>query len=181
MIPDPEAKGRIIHGFANSHIEYSLYKAKIRLPHLTRTERVRYIRGLYQLWSLALLGPEPRQQRIRSLKLKDLMVVRDLALSDGTYIPDSTVLAMEDGEPAAAFEQVFVDVSPHVEQLVGDLYEERMGSWCWPNSEGFVGRITIWDSYYNEFKDMLLENTPGRRCPAPETVWDDTSDEEGTW
>lgn len=158
--------------------ENEVVKSNPRSPFLSRTERIRYIRGLYQLWGLALLKSETRQQRIRSLKLKDLIVVRDLALSYAVCIPDPTVLGVEDGDPLATFEMVFVDLYPHLEGLVSDLYDEDISSWSLPHSEGFQGRISIWDSYYDMFKSMVLKGAGEKPWPDPERLWDDTSDED---
>ncbi|KAH8424664.1 uncharacterized protein LDX57_002408 [Aspergillus melleus] len=185
LIRNAAALEQSVAEFEKNHIsrvvEYSPFKLKTRLPHLTRTERVRYIRGVYQLWGLALLGPEPRQQRVQSMKLKDLLIVRDLALGNVVHIPDPTVQAMGDGDPMAALEVICADLYPRLEQLVSDYYDEYLSSWNWPYSEGLRGSITIWDSYYGNYKDMLLDDSRGRRCPAPELVWYDTSDEEGIW
>ncbi|THC93653.1 hypothetical protein EYZ11_006865 [Aspergillus tanneri] len=147
-------------------------------PCLSRSERPRFIRGLYQLWSLVLLSnPEKRQQRIRQMKLKDLWVVRDLIVGDVVRIPAPIFLAMQD--PGVAFEQVHLDLLPWLEQMLDDLYGEPIGRWCQPFSEGLNGCISIWDSYYNEFKDMVLRGFLDKKPhPDPETVWDDTSDED---
>ncbi|PLB47920.1 hypothetical protein P170DRAFT_427092 [Aspergillus steynii IBT 23096] len=150
-----------------------------RPRHLSRSERIRYIRGVYQLWGLALLGPEARQQRINSMTLKDMLEVRDLVLGDAVHIADPVVLAMRDGYPYAAFEMVYVDMYPRLEQIVSDLYDEDISSWGLPYCEGLLGRISFWDSYYDMSKEMILGGLAGKKqCPDPGLAWEDTSDDD---
>ncbi|THC93150.1 hypothetical protein EYZ11_007359 [Aspergillus tanneri] len=147
-------------------------------PHLSPTERPRFIRGLYQLWGLVLQdNPEKRKQRIHEIKLKDLLVVRDLILGNVVRIPAPIFLDME--SPGLAFELVYLDMLPRLEQLLDELYGEPIGCLFQPFSDGLMGHMSIWDSYYNEFKSMMLKGFQHKYpSPNPQTVWDDTDDED---
>lgn len=49
-------------------MDNKFFDGKPRPPYLMEAERIRFVRGLYQLWSLLVLDPVARQQRMETFK-----------------------------------------------------------------------------------------------------------------
>lgn len=116
------------------------------------------------------------------MKLEDRMVVRSFLGRDAVYIPDPAVFTPEGRGTAVALVNVYVDIAPHLGQLVSGIFGQRLGSWPYSYSGGLRGCITVWNLHYGLVKILMLKR--GRRVPCSvcQVVWHDTFDvDERAW
>ena len=155
-----------------------------RLPHLTESERPRFIRAAYQLWSLILLDSTLRELRISTLKLKDIQTLIDLVeLScwrELQLILDKQTMEMEEQDPGLITEIGRVPLTSAAFLIIAKFYlEGRQYSPSAPFEMAYRGCLSIWDSWKDTFKDCILYGLKGRKQDQPVSeVWYETSDEE---
>lgn len=134
------------------------------------------MRGLYQLWSLLILEPKARHQRLESFCLKDLTAVKDLTCYDEIMIYDKTVMAMQEADHAQ-LESIYSELwDLWWCKLRGLLGSDRGGP---PFSMGYRGRIAIWNDSVEDFKLVVTRKLgPSLRDPDFSELWYDTPDED---
>ena len=151
-------------------------------PYLTQTERIRFIRALYQLWEIVLLDHENLKKKTETLLFRDIMTINDFAMIDTlfrlNFIQDKQVLKIRAADPALmskiahkVFRPAILFIIKHV------LGSDRM--YCGTSSfmdHGFCGMISIWDNYQRDFKAEITMGGNGPTDPNPD-VWYDTDDE----
>ena len=151
-------------------------------PHLTQTERIRFIRALYQLWEIVLLDHENRRKKTKTLPFRDIMTINDLAVIDRlfrlNFIQDKQVLQIRAANPTLMqniaheiFRPTILFIIKHV--LGSD--RKYCGTSFFPD-HGFCGMISIWDNYQRDFKAEITIGGNGPTDPNPD-VWYDTDDE----
>ena len=150
--------------------------------YLTQTERIRFIRALYQLWEIILLDHESRKKKTETLPFRDIMTINDVAMIDSlgnlNFIQDKQVLHIRAADPRLmsyiahkVFHPVISFIIKHV------LGSDRM--YCGTSSfmdHGYCGMISIWDNYQRDFKAEATWGGNGPTDLNPD-VWYDTDDE----
>lgn len=145
-----------------------------RPPCLTRTERPRFIRSHYQVWSLMRLDPASRQQRLKSMTLKQLYTVYDVAGLQQD-IGDENAAAQYDRHylPEEIWEQI-QRVYPHLYNV--EAY--YLGNYSL--EYGYPGHVVLFDHFQEDLNELVCGQLAGASKPDPATepIWQDTSDEE---
>lgn len=163
-------------------LDRSSMDGKTLPPYLTQTERIRFIRALYQLWEIVLLDHENLKKKTETLLFRDIMTINDFAMIDTlfrlNFIQDKQVLKIRAADPALmskiahkVFRPAILFIIKHV------LGSDRM--YCGTSSfmdHGFCGMISIWDNYQRDFKAEITMGGDGSTDPNPD-VWYDTDDE----
>lgn len=133
------------------------------------------MRALYQLWSLVILEPKARHQRLESFCLKDLTTVHDLTCYDEIMIYDKTVMAMQEARHAQPG-SIFVEVSDVWWYRLRELLGCERGP---PSSTGYRGKMAIWNNNVEDFKEYITKKWgPSLRDPDFSELWYDTPDED---
>ncbi|PWY96120.1 hypothetical protein BO94DRAFT_529532 [Aspergillus sclerotioniger CBS 115572] len=145
-----------------------------RRPHLSPSERHRFIRAIYQLWGLLILTPEARASRMASLKLKSVMTISDVA-NGYRDIEDVIMTVKADGVLLWDIANELYEVR---DQIVAQVLQHPNHTRSMPWEYGWEGCISIWDVWHEGFKELVTE--PGARniTPPVSEVWYDTSDEK---
>lgn len=157
-----------------------MWGQKRRPLYLTRTEQHRFVRTVYKLWGLLVLDPVRKQERIKMLKLKDLILIYDL-LQYGGYLASIIIQEKKNILSGADYEVVAHHIRLTLDPKLKELHGDRADVGMIRNSkgDGFLGHTTMWDDYQSDFKDLVLRGGSGDMCPVPEhTLWDNTSDED---
>ena len=165
-----------------SHKRYMLYDGKPLPPYLTQTERIRFIRALYQLWEIILLDHDNRKKKTETLLFRDIMTINDLAMIDSpgnlNFIQDKQVLQIRAADPGLmsniARKVFYPAISFIIKHILGS---DR--TYCGTSAfsdYGYGGMISIWDNYHGEFKEEATWGGNGPTDPNPD-VWYDTDDE----
>lgn len=130
-------------------------------------ERIRFVRGLYQLWSLVLLNPVARQQIMGILKLRDGF--------DDTMIYDKAVMAKQEVD-VGLLATVFMELYPFKMRVIENVFHDSSVRHA-PFDMGYRGIVSIWNSHYEDFKQLTtwLRGDDGPMSPISE-IWYDTSD-----
>ena len=177
-------------------MDYGFYGGGPRPPHLTPTERPRFIRIVYRLWGLFLLNSgEARHQRLKRYKMKDLLSLEDIGPGYNPQPIDiiTSVIMAEEKQPSAISltipkidRNIYVDeVLDKVRDAVDDAAQYAYG--CsrqefhgWDEGGWWRGPISLVDDCRPIFKDILVnaEDTGGERLVPVDEVWYDTSDGE---
>lgn len=177
-------------------MDYGFYGGGPRPPHLTSTERPRFIRIVYRLWGLFLLNSgEARHQRLKRYKMKDLLSLEDIGPGYDPQPIDiiTSVIMAEEKRPSGIGltipkidRNIYVDeVLDKVRDAVDDAAQYAYG--CsrqefhgWDEGGWWRGPISLVDDCRPIFKDILVnaENTGGERLVPVDEVWYDTSDGE---
>jgi hypothetical protein len=165
---------------------------------LTATERRRFIRTYYQLWSLIRQDENQWPSGIASLSIKQVYLVREMC-----WIP----LPVGDDMPTARMEERFPKFAQYGREgrraRLGaalfkaiEAYVERKNSWfCdedpWlirpeTRSEGYAGFHLLWDHGKPALKQYALGRATGQVVQLPREeaeyerreLWAESSDEE---
>lgn len=148
---------------------------KPRSPHLIKPERARFVRGLYQLWSLVILEPKARHQRMESFCLKDFATLKDLTTYDDIMIYDKTVMDMQKADHGQ-LEGIYMELEEPWRCKFHRLLGDRRGP---PFSTGYLGRMAIWNNNVEDPKDdVIRKRNPSLPDPDFSELWYDTPDED---
>ncbi|PYI09721.1 hypothetical protein BO78DRAFT_415281 [Aspergillus sclerotiicarbonarius CBS 121057] len=143
--------------------------------HLSPSERHRLIRAIYQLSGLLLLDPDAREKRMASLKLKDVMTISDVAY--GYRDAQDVLMTVKTEYPI--LEGIAFQLQSVRDRIVAEVLQDPDRIRVASGEMGWQGCISIWDTFYEDFK-QLVTVTGDRRVYGPvDEVWYDTSDEEG--
>ncbi|KAJ5745256.1 hypothetical protein N7520_010438 [Penicillium odoratum] len=155
-------------------IDDEFYGGKPRPLHLTPTERHRFTRSYYQVWSLFLLNRPSRQQRYRSLLLKHLYMVYEMIDLDQP-IGDEPPPPIE--KRRELFEEVDVYLRHIYYQIHGQDYIDFSGLSVSMRTQGHAA---IWDHYQPDLKKVVCYQwrDPQEKPIKDEEVWEHTTDEE---
>ncbi|KAH8433922.1 uncharacterized protein LDX57_011558 [Aspergillus melleus] len=151
---------------------------------LSANERHRFARGIYQLWSFFIVDRATRQRRLGTLKLKYLLVISELLTFYFWHFeedPKRRAILIDDGNP---YDEVFADCYMTLAEALREHHGDESGSWQLTESDGIGGRFSLWDPYQGLLKEMVLfgasrdRNRKSPPLPSPQSVWDDTSDDD---
>lgn len=138
------------------------------------------MRGLYQLWSIVILEPKARQQRMESLCLKDLATLLDLTQYDEIMIYDKTVIAMQEvhrGLLETRYGELWGPYLRKLHELLGDPPDSFRREP--PYGMGYLGRIAIWNDNVEDLKEVVtMKISPSVPDPDFSELWYDTPDED---
>ncbi|KAJ5201418.1 uncharacterized protein N7498_006081 [Penicillium cinerascens] len=155
-----------------------------RFPHLTESERPRFIRAAYQMWSLILLDSTLRELRISTLKFKDIQTLIDLVelcrFRGFSLILDKQTMELEAQTLGLLVDIAFISLKSAAELIIAKFYtEERRYCPTLPYEIAYRGCVSIWDNWTDYKKDVILQGLNGRKQDRPVSeVWYETSDEE---
>ncbi|RAK95963.1 uncharacterized protein BO80DRAFT_429469 [Aspergillus ibericus CBS 121593] len=141
---------------------------------LSPSERHRLTRAIYQLSGLVLLHPDARENRMASLKLKDVMAIIELA---NGYDDIYEVLMTVKAEPLL-LETIAFRLHDFRDRIVAELLHDPHRIRGFPPEMGWRGCISLWDTFYEDFKEMVTVTGKGRVHAPIDEVWYDTSDED---
>lgn len=159
-------------------------EGRSRLPHLTKSERPRFIRAAYQMWSLILLDPTLRELRISTLKFKDVQTLIDLvelsSWAELRLIQDKQTMEIEEQNLGLVTDIGRIQLTWAAKLIIAKFYlEGRAYSPSAPFEIAYRGCLSIWDNWKDTFKDDMLYALKGRKHDKPVSeVWYETSDEE---
>lgn len=160
------------------------HEGRPRLPHLTESERPRFIRAAYQMWSLILLDSTLRELRISTLKFEDVQILIDLVelscRGDLRLILDKEMMEMEEQNLGLVADIGRISLTSAAELINAKFYfEGKRYSPLAPYEIACMGCVSIWDDWKGTFKDNILYGLKGRKQDRPVSeVWYETSDEE---
>lgn len=137
------------------------YGAQRHPPYLTRTERPRFIRSYYQLWSLMKLDTAKWRSRLEAASLKQLMLLYEMS---------NLTQSIEPGEgrsdPELQHHTSFrrsdkrIELSREIRKHMDDRYrcihdQELDDPWVLAKSDGYLNFIVMWDHWQQPFKDLI--------------------------
>ncbi|KAL8918372.1 MAG: hypothetical protein Q9208_007391 [Pyrenodesmia sp. 3 TL-2023] len=158
-------------------------------PHLTRTERPRFIRSYYQLWGLIRLKtPVEWQARLESMTLKQLFHLYEMSMLPSTMtflrrrdgqLDTVSVIDREPVERRVALER---QILKHLEEVYRRIHgKDLIHIWVHAPEEGYGNFIAMWDHFQPSLKEVVC----GRRSEEPPyrffldlDLWEDSSGEE---
>ncbi|KAJ5433326.1 uncharacterized protein N7458_012482 [Penicillium daleae] len=157
-------------------VDDEFYGGKTRPLHLTPTERHRFTRSYYQVWSIFLLDRPSRQQRYRSMLLKHLYMLYEMIYLDQP-IGDKT--------ESLSFNEKRTELLQEVDKLLRSLYHHFHGN-EFINFSGYSismrtqGHAAIWDHCQPDLKCIVCFSwrSPKKQPVKVEGVWDCTTEEE---
>lgn len=155
-------------------IDDKFYGGKPRPLHLTPTERHRFTRSYYQLWSLFLLDRPSRQQRYRSMLLKHLYIVYEMIDLDQP-------IGDEPPPPTEKRRELLRELDAYLchlyYQIHGKQYIDFSGRSISMRTQGHAA---IWDHCQPDFKQVVCYQwrDPQKKPIKDEEVWELTTDEE---
>ncbi|PYI02675.1 hypothetical protein BO78DRAFT_453397 [Aspergillus sclerotiicarbonarius CBS 121057] len=157
-------------------IDDEFYGGKPRPLYLTPTERHRFTRSYYQVWSLLLLDRLSRQQRYRSLLLKHLYLIYEMGDLDQPIGDDEPGSLFADEKRCELLREVDAYLHYLYKKIHGQEYIDFSGqsvSMC------TRGHAAIWDHCQPDFKMIVCyQMRRSRKSEKEEEVWEDTTDEE---
>ncbi|KAJ5570015.1 uncharacterized protein N7459_009445 [Penicillium hispanicum] len=155
-------------------IDDEFYGGKPRPLHLTPTERHRFTRSYYQVWSLFLLDRPSRQQRYRSMLLKHLYVVFEMIDLDQP-------IADEASPPTEKRGELLREVDVYLCYLYHRIHRQDYINFSGQSiSMRTQGHAAIWDHCQPDFKKVVCYpwRNPDKLPIQDEEVWEYTTDEE---
>lgn len=160
-----------------SHKRYMLYDGKPLPPYLTQTERIRFIRALYQLWEIILLDHENRKKKTETSLFRDIMTINDPAMIDSpgnlNFIQDKQVLQIRAADPG------LMSNIAHRYRSLSSIFLGVIGCNVVPvlsRIMATVGWFRFGITIMGNLKKRLLGEEMGLPIQNPD-VWYDTDDE----
>ncbi|GKZ57414.1 hypothetical protein AnigIFM60653_001747 [Aspergillus niger] len=157
-------------------IDDQFYGGNPRPLSLTPTERHRFTRSYYQVWSLLLLNQRSRQKRYQNMLLKHLYMIYEM-----------TDLDQPIGDESRSFpaDEKRCELLQEVSEYLRDLYHNIHGVDYIDFSGQSVsmrtqGHAAIWDHCQPDFKKIVCYQwrDPEKKPVQEEEVWEHTTDEE---
>ncbi|GFN21568.1 hypothetical protein AtubIFM56815_004141 [Aspergillus tubingensis] len=157
-------------------IDNKFYGGKPRPLHLTPTERHRFTRSYYQVWSLLLLDQSSRQQRYRTMLLKHLYMIYEMVDLDQP-IGDESEYSPADEKRCALSEEVSEYLRFLYHGIHGVDYIDFSGQSVSMRTQGHAA---IWDHCQPDLKKIVCYQwrDPEKKPVGEEDVWAHTTDEE---
>ena len=177
-------------------MDYEFYGGGPRPPHLTPTERPRFLRFVYRTWGLLLLNSaEAREQRIKRYNMKDLLSLEDIGPG---YDPPpieiiTSVIMAEESKPSPRTGLTIpkIDRNMYVTEVLDKVRGaidnaaqyaygcSRREFHLWDESGWWRGPVSLVDDCRPVFKNIVVnaDDMYERLVPVDE-VWYDTSDGE---
>ncbi|KAI4150865.1 MAG: hypothetical protein L6R39_002145 [Caloplaca ligustica] len=165
-------------------------------PHLTRTERPRFISAYYRLWGLMKSkDAAERQSRLESMTLKQLVHLYELSTLPYSIGSGGEAIMPPrdpDAEPGPIFAtshrtlRVWAalerQILAHLDQIYQHIHGTKLNPiWANAGNKGLIGFLTIWDHWQPSLKEFIC----GRRRKEPPyrkvlhlELWEDSSGEE---
>ena len=183
----------------HSHRPEDYYGAGARRhpPHLTQTERRRFIRSYYQVWSLMLVDNNNEwTSRLQRTSLKQLLYLNEISwlpyivavgddfmqLSQGSIATSSRQSTDEAPSFQNRLQALCKTIGEQTEQTYRRLHGESRGPlWVYAIDEGYMNFLVMWDHWQSSLKELVC----GTRSKAPPyqkdfhwEFWEDSSDDE---
>ena len=164
-------------------------------PNLTRTERIRFIRSYYSLWSLMRLDPSEWDYRLQAMTSQELY-----------YLWEMTLLTQSIGRKEIVPPPMFPDEPPDsvhsinsgrsdkriaLEQKVWEQIQrnslrffkrDAQNPSVYAKHEGFLWFVVLWDHWQPSLKDMVCHQSVSLKKPSPavqeQYLWNDRLDEQ---
>lgn len=165
-------------------------------PHLTRTERRRFIRSYYQLWGLMRLDRPEWHSKLEPLTLKQLYQVYEMSILTQSIGREEVVPAPRypDAEPYSprainegrSEKRIALGecICRHLLSTYQRIHKEDaqlVGAYSL--YEGSLGFIVMWDHWQSSLMEIVCRRRPKDRSSRPDFekryLWDDSSDEDG--
>ncbi|KAL8648399.1 MAG: hypothetical protein Q9226_006012 [Calogaya cf. arnoldii] len=167
-------------------------------PHLTRTERLRFIRSYYTLWELLSIDdPIQRQSKLQTMSLKQLLYLCEISwLPDGLGPGEGVASTPEDLDSAPGSNSM-IDQRQRIEEReklsamilasTKQMYQRIHGCemeliWVIAMDEGFGDFLVMWDHWRSSLQEVIC----GRRSKEPPykkeflwELWEHSDDGEG--
>ncbi|PWY66363.1 hypothetical protein BO94DRAFT_504324 [Aspergillus sclerotioniger CBS 115572] len=161
---------------SNPSFNNKFYGGKPRPLHLTPTERHRFIRSYYQVWSLLLLDRPSREHRLRTTLLKDLYLIYEMC-DFWEPFDDEMDFPSLDEKRSELIDQVF-DYSRYLYYHIHE--QDYMGISGADVELQTRGHAAIWDHCQPDFKRIVCWEwcDPDKKPVREEEVWENTTDEE---
>ena len=164
-------------------------------PHLTRTERPRFIRSYYQLWGLMKSDPAEWQSRLEPMTLKQLYHLSEMcALTQSIgreevipapYFPNAapgSALAINSRRSAERHALSF-KVSKHLQIVYRRLHHRDAvdDPWVHAKREGYLWFVVLWDHWQPGLRELVYNRPDAESMVGSsggdEVLWDDSTDE----
>lgn len=188
----------MIAGGLGSMEYYGVRNRRRDLPRLTRTERPRFIRAYYQLWSMLEIHVAAWPARLETMTLRQLFYLcemtkllqhigsEEMQASQPGSSSRNTSHAMFDHRPSEKRAALGKKIWEHIECINRRVWhDDRMPQpepwYCPTEGEGYLHHIVLWDHWQGELKKMVCKPLRKDR-PAPEFerqyLWEECSEEE---
>lgn len=155
---------------------------------LTSTERPRFIRSYYQLWSMMTIDAEEWQPRLDTMSLKQLYYLCEMSKLTQSIGREEIVPAPQfpNADPDLAIainsgrskKRIALDerIWGHITRVYQRVYHrEAEWPWIFTKEEGYLWFIVIWDHWQPSLKSIVCSS---RQSFEQMHLWDDTSDDD---
>ena len=163
-------------------------------PTLTRTERTRFIRSYYLIWSLMRLDPSKWEPRLQAMTSQELYYLREMAnLTQSIGREEDVPPPMFPDQPPDSFHSINQGRSEKRIALEEKIWEQvqrnsrqffdrdAQDTSIYAKHEGFLCFVVMWDHWQPSLKDIVCHQSVSTIRLSPEVVsqylWNDGLDE----
>lgn len=163
-------------------------------PTLTRTERTRFIRTYYSLWSLMILEPSEWDSRLQTMTSQELYYLHEMTKltqsigRDETVPPPSSQREPPDSDHPLDFNRSENRIAlerktwQQIESISLRFFErDAHDTSNFAKHEGFLWFVNIWDHWQPALKDLVCHQSRSPVKPSDAVIqrylWNDSLDE----